>query len=93
MSAVQFILLYGAEIWADALNIEAYRMRLARVQRQAALRVASAYRTVSEPAVLVIAGVIPVKLLAGERKAIYRRQDEIGKDTAKKEERTGTYQQ
>ena len=93
MSAVQSVLLYGAEVWADALNIEFYRIRIARVQRQAALRVCSAYRTVSEPAVLVIAGVIPVKLLAGERKAIYQRQGEIGKDAARAEERSRTYQQ
>ncbi len=55
MSAVQSVLLYGAEVLADALDKEVYRMRLARVQRQAALRVSSPYRTVSEPAVLVIA--------------------------------------
>ncbi|XP_054288152.1 uncharacterized protein LOC129003849 [Macrosteles quadrilineatus] len=85
MSAVQSVLLYGSEVWADALNKEAYRSRLARVQRQAALRVASAYRTVSEPAILVIAGVIPVKLLAAERKAIYQRQGYIGKDAARTE--------
>ncbi|XP_046671399.1 uncharacterized protein LOC124361395 [Homalodisca vitripennis] len=65
MSTVQFVLLYGAEVWADALNIEFYRIRTARVHRQAVLRVCSAYRTVSETAVLVIAGVIPVKLLEG----------------------------
>ncbi|XP_054283430.1 uncharacterized protein LOC129000490 [Macrosteles quadrilineatus] len=76
----------------DALNKEAYRVRLARVQRQAALRVPSAYRTVSEPAVLVIAGVIPVKLLAAERKAIYQRQGYIGKDAARTEERSRTFQ-
>ena len=89
MSSVQSVLLYGAEVWEDALNKEVYRMRLARVQRQAALRVASAYRTVSEPAVLVVAGVIPVKLLAVERKAIYQRR---GEDQARTEERTRTYQ-
>ncbi|XP_054259233.1 uncharacterized protein LOC128983977 [Macrosteles quadrilineatus] len=92
MSAVQSVLLYGSEVWADALNKEAYRLRLARVQRQAAFRVASAYRTVSEPAVLVIAGVIPVKLLAAERKAIYQRQGYIGKDAARTEERSRTFQ-
>uniref|UniRef100_A0A1B6J232 Reverse transcriptase zinc-binding domain-containing protein n=1 Tax=Homalodisca liturata TaxID=320908 RepID=A0A1B6J232_9HEMI len=93
MSAVQSVLLYGAEVWADALTKECYRLRLARVQRQVALRVCSAYRTVSEPAVLVVAGVIPVKLLAGERKAIYQRQGEIGKDAARSEERARTFQQ
>ncbi|XP_046689137.1 uncharacterized protein LOC124375058 [Homalodisca vitripennis] len=75
------------------LNKEEYRMRLARVQRQAALRVASAYRTVSEPAVLVIALVILVKLLAEVRKAIYQRKGEIGKERATSEERTRTYRQ
>ncbi|XP_046674807.1 uncharacterized protein LOC124363593 [Homalodisca vitripennis] len=93
MSTVQSVLLYGAEVWADALNIEFYRIRIARVQRLAALRTCSAYRTVSEPAVLVIAGVITVKLLAGERKAIYQRQGEIGKDTARPAERSRTYHQ
>ncbi|XP_054257288.1 uncharacterized protein LOC128982350 [Macrosteles quadrilineatus] len=33
MSAVQSVLLYGSEVWADALNKEAYRSRFARVQR------------------------------------------------------------
>ncbi|XP_054281266.1 uncharacterized protein LOC128998934 [Macrosteles quadrilineatus] len=92
MSAVQSVLLYGSEMWADALNKEAYRLRLARVQRQAALRVASAYRTVSKPAVLVIAGVIPVKLLAAERKAIYQRQSYFGKDATRTKERSRTFQ-
>ncbi|XP_046666484.1 uncharacterized protein LOC124358233 [Homalodisca vitripennis] len=68
------------------------RLLMSTVQsRQAALRVCSAYRTVS--AVLAIAGVIPIKLLSGERKAIYQRQGEIGKDTARTEERSRTYQQ
>ncbi|XP_046662935.1 uncharacterized protein LOC124355826 [Homalodisca vitripennis] len=93
MSAVQPVLLYGAEVRADTINIEFYRIRIARVQRQAALRVCSAYRTVSALAVLVIAGVIPVKLSAGERKAIYQRKGEIGKDTARTEERSRKYQQ
>lgn len=91
MSAVQSALLYGAEVWAEALAKEVYRARLGRVQRQAALRVASAYRTVSEPAVLVVAGVIPVKLLAEERKAIYHRKGEADKDTVRREERARTY--
>ena len=46
------------------------------VQRQGALRVACAYRTVSEATVLVIAGIIPIMLLARERKFIYGRKNE-----------------
>lgn len=74
-------MLYGSEVWADALSKEMYRKKLAQVQRRAALRVVSAYRTVSEPAVLVVAGVIPVALLAQERKRLYirkRRTGEVG---------------
>ena len=37
---------------------------MAGVQYRGALRIACSYRTVSEPAVLAIAGVIPVDVLA-----------------------------
>ena len=63
MSVMTSILLYGAEIWAKALEIEKYRKRMAAVQRRGALRVSCAYRTVSEAAVLVIAGTPPIDLL------------------------------
>ncbi|XP_018799939.1 PREDICTED: uncharacterized protein LOC108975699 [Bactrocera latifrons] len=71
MDTTQSVLLYGSEIWADTLNVENRRKVLAEVQRTAALRVASAYRTVSEPAVLVISGVIPIDLLAKERRQLW----------------------
>lgn len=90
MNTVQSILLYGAEIWGARMEIECYRKRLASVQRRGALRVTCAYRTVSEPAVLVIAGVIPVGLLALERKAIYEKKSEIGRALASTEERALT---
>lgn len=90
MSSVQSVLLYGAEVWADSLNKEMYRKRLAQVQRQGALRVASAYRTVSEPAILVIAGVIPIDLLAKERKTVFLRKSEVGRKIASQEERSRT---
>lgn len=71
MSTTQSILLYGCELWADALKAEYRRKVLSSVQRTAALRVASAYRTVSEVAVLVISGTTPIDLLAYERKKIW----------------------
>ena len=90
MSSTQSVLLYGAEVWAGALNKEVYRKRLAQVQRRGALRVASAYRTVSEPAVMVIAGVIPVALLARERQAIYKRKGDEPREVVAREERQHT---
>lgn len=90
MSAVQSVLLYGSEIWAESLNKERYRKRLAQVQRRAALRIASAYRTVSEPAILVIAGVIPIALLAAERREIYQNKAVLNKAKMKEDVRTRT---
>ena len=49
---------------------------MARVQRRAALKISSAYRIVSEPAVLAIADVIPVDLLALEKKIAFDRKKE-----------------
>ncbi|KAG8225042.1 hypothetical protein J437_LFUL000020 [Ladona fulva] len=68
MAMVESQLLYGAKIWASALNTAKYRKRITVVQRRGALRVACSYRTVSEADVLVIAGTIPIDLLAKERK-------------------------
>lgn len=90
MTTVQSILLYGAEVWADTLQKDIYRRRVVSVQRRSALRVACAYRTVSEPAVFVIAGVIPIDLLARERKAIYHRKADEGRKKAAEEERAHT---
>ena len=56
-SIVYSILLYGAEVWADALRIRIYRKDKAVVQRNCASHIACSYQTVSEPAVFVIADV------------------------------------
>lgn len=41
------------------------------MQRKGALRVGCAYRTVSEAAILVLAGIITTDLLVGESKRVY----------------------
>ncbi|XP_060517134.1 uncharacterized protein LOC132696366 [Cylas formicarius] len=68
---VHSVLLYGAEIWADILKQKTYRRKIAAVQRRGAVRVACAYRTVSEAAILVIAGATLIDLLAFERAKLY----------------------
>ena len=90
MSTTHSIMLYGAEVWAEALQKRKYKKVLARVQRRGALRIASAYNTVSEQAVLVIAGVIPIDLLANERRRIYNRGPGISRDEAAEAERGTT---
>lgn len=64
-------LLYGAPIWADVVRLERVRNNLAKIQRRSLLRVAAAYRTVSEDAVLVLTAVPPIDLLALERRAVF----------------------
>lgn len=44
------------------------------------LRVASAHRTVSEPGMIVIAGVIPMALHAAKRRCIYLKKGEGSKE-------------
>ena len=64
MATSHSILRYEAENWADALDAKAYRKRLTDVQRQGALRIACAYRTVSLVAVQVVARSIHIDFLA-----------------------------
>lgn len=71
LSVVHSTLLYAAPIWAEKLHTQTYRKRITCVQRRCALRVAAAYRTVSEDAVLVIVATPPADLLAVERKERY----------------------
>ena len=52
---------------------------LGKIQRTAALRISSVYRTVSEEAVLVISGTIPIDLLAKERKKLWIMTKKMGK--------------
>ncbi|XP_015437623.1 PREDICTED: uncharacterized protein LOC107192801 [Dufourea novaeangliae] len=86
MRTTEAILLYGAEVWADALQHEKYRKRLAAVQRRRALLVACSYCTVSEPAIMVVAGVIPTNFLVKERRFVHQQKAAVGltcaKDTA-----------
>lgn len=59
-----------------------YQNHLSQVEIQGLQRVVSAYHLISDAAVLVITGVIPVDLLAKERKAIYLRKAKVGKEMA-----------
>ena len=66
---------------------------MSAVQRSGALRVACFYRTVSESAVLVIAGIIPIDLLAQERKLIYKRKGQVDTVQTHKKARARTMAQ
>ena len=70
-------LLYAASVWANALQNHAIQRKLFSAQRFVALRIVSAYRTVSTSAVLVLASVPPIDLLAEERKETFLLRKEL----------------
>lgn len=61
--------------WGRVMRTIKYRNMMLQVQRRAALRVMSVYRTVSTEAIQVVAGVIPFDLLVGERTAAHHKLD------------------
>lgn len=66
---VHSILLYGAPVWSGRMS-QYGLSELAKCQRRIALRVASAYCTVSGDAAILIADIPPIDLLASERRAL-----------------------
>ena len=53
---------------------------MAAVNRLSALSVSSAFRTVSEDAVCIIAGLMPIEILAVERKQLYEQRSSIQRE-------------
>lgn len=69
-SVAQSILLYDVLNWADRMSKRG-KKTIISVQRKAALRITSAYSTVSTEASLVLADLPPIDLLASERRDLY----------------------
>lgn len=88
-SVVTSVITYGIAIWADGLRAQEARRKLTGVYRLSALRVASAYRTVSKEAIEVIAGMMPIEELSEERRRTYRRRKgtQTEADQVKRQER------
>lgn len=69
---VQSIMLYGAPVWSgDLMASKKSLTLLLRVQRLLAIRIVRGYRTISAEAAMLLAGLIPVDLLAAELAAVY----------------------
>lgn len=56
------IIMYGAPIWGQVVNVKRNRDLLESTQRKSLLRITSAYKTASTRALQVIAGVLPIDL-------------------------------
>jgi len=56
------LLLYGAPVWKSVLNRFCYKAKLIRIQRLINLTIAKAYRTISNEALCVMNGIIPINI-------------------------------
>ena len=92
-NVVDSIILYGAPIWGDWVEKDTYRKLIEKPQRKVAIRIVSAYRTVSTKAIQVIAGTVPIHLLVKERINIKNVYDQSIKKTAAREETLKIWQQ
>lgn len=71
------VALYGAPVWSRALEASAEGKRIfRRMQKTVAVRVCSAYRSVSFDAITLLARTVPYELVAAERRRVYERLTE-----------------
>lgn len=68
-------MLYGAQVWAERMGRSGWSL-LGKSQRHIMKRVTSAYRTVSDEALYVLAGMPPIELQARGRQNIYKKRKE-----------------
>jgi RNA binding protein fox-1 len=84
---VSSTLLYGAQIWADAMQLQENARKMQSVYRLSALRVISAFRTVSYEAACVIAGMKPINIAADEAKRVFEgKKEDMSRDDRKRME-------
>ena len=82
-NAVNSILLYASPVWSSALKRKQNVIALERIQRKMLLRITCAYRTVSNRALQVIAGALPIDLQIKERLLLYEKESESHSQTKK----------
>jgi len=54
--------LYGTPVWKSVLKRHCYKAKLIRIQRLINLKMAKAYRTVSNEALCIINGITPINI-------------------------------
>ena len=55
-------ILYGAPVWKDVIKRSCYKAKIVRIQRLINIRIAKAYRTVSNEALCIITGLMPIHI-------------------------------
>jgi len=71
MGAILPLLLYGAPVWKEVLNSSCYKDKLVRIQTLINIKIAKAYRTVSNEALCIITGLMPINIKIEEATNYY----------------------
>ena len=66
------LILYGAPVWKRVLDNTCYKAKIIRIQRLINIRIAKAYHTVSNDALCVIMGIIPLNIKIEETAKYYK---------------------
>jgi len=64
-------MLYGTPAWKSVLKRHCYKAKLIRIQRFINLKMAKAYRTVSNKALCIINGITPINIKIEEIGKLY----------------------
>jgi hypothetical protein len=86
----QPLLLYGAPLWNKVIDKGSNKNRLVRVQRLINIKIAKAYRTVSNEALCVLTGLTPITIKIEEVSQYYHIIRSCGKEDTRVETRIGT---
>jgi hypothetical protein len=71
-ATVEAVALYACPIWAKSLNTRKTMEMLVSIQRPAMVKICRAYRSISTEAAQVLAGTMPLDLIAKNREVMYR---------------------
>jgi hypothetical protein len=66
------LLLYGALVWRKAIDKASYKSKLVRVQRLINIKIAKAYRTVSNYTLCILTGLTPIAIKIQETSEFYQ---------------------
>ena len=66
------LLLYGAPVWAKIMDKTCYRLKINRVQRLINIKIAKAYRTVSNEALSILTELTPISIKIEEVTQLYQ---------------------
>jgi len=70
-SHLKHLILYGAPVWAETVEKASYRKLLTRVKRLINIKIAKAYRTVSNEALCILTGLKPIHIKIKETAELY----------------------